>query len=126
MTRILLIEYDPALATSLRDGLQKDGYAVTRKPSGVTGKEFCRNADAHLIVLDVRLPDGSGFDFCRQKRQLGYQPIILPTVQRDGIHKVLGLEMGADDYVTKPFGLRELLARMGNCDERTVSCRPTI
>ena len=113
MTRILLIEDDPAVATSLRDGLHKNGYAVTWKPSGREGIEHARSGDARLIILDVRLPDGSGFDFCRQMRQLGLrQPIILLTVQRDEIDKVLGLEMGADDYVTKPFGLRELLARI--------------
>jgi DNA-binding response OmpR family regulator len=66
-----------------------------------------------LIVLDVRLPDGSGFDFCRQIRQLGLrQPIVMLTVQREETDKVLGLEMGADDYVTKPFSLRELLSRI--------------
>ncbi len=113
MIRILLIEDDPAVATSLRDGLQKDGYTVTWQPTGEEGIEYARNGDPHLIILDVRLPDGSGFDFCRQMRLLGLrQPIILLTVQRDEIDKVLGLEMGADDYVTKPFGLRELLARI--------------
>ena len=65
-----------------------------------------------LIFLDVRLPDGSGFDFCRQMRQLGlHQPILMLTVRDDEMDKVLGLEMGADDYMTKPFGQRELLAR---------------
>jgi DNA-binding response OmpR family regulator len=64
-------------------------------------------------VLDVRLPDGSGFDFCRQIRGLGLrQPIVILTVQRDETDKILGLEMGADDYVTKPYSLRELLSRI--------------
>ncbi|MBL7183865.1 MAG: response regulator transcription factor [Anaerolineae bacterium] len=72
-----------------------------------------RDHNPHLILLDVRLPDGSGFDFCRQMRQLGLrQPIVMLTVHREEIDKVLGLEMGADDYVTKPYSLRELLSRI--------------
>jgi DNA-binding response OmpR family regulator len=72
-----------------------------------------RDHDPHLILLDVRLPDGSGFDFCRHMRQSGLrQPIIMLTVQRDEIDRVLGLEMGADDYVTKPYSLRELISRI--------------
>jgi DNA-binding response OmpR family regulator len=68
---------------------------------------------AHLIILDIRLPDGSGFDFCRQMRQAGLnQPIIMLTAQQDETDKVLGLEMGADDYMTKPFSLRELISRI--------------
>jgi DNA-binding response OmpR family regulator len=111
---ILLIEDDPAVARSLQDGLSRDGgYPVTWKASGGEGIRFARDQNPHLIILDVRLPDGSGFDFCRQMRQLGLrQPILMLTVQRDETDKVLGLEMGADDYVTKPYSLRELLSRV--------------
>lgn len=77
------------------------------------GIAFARERNPQLIILDVRLPDGSGFDFCKQMRALGIrQPILMLTVQRDEIDKVLGLEMGADDYLTKPYSLRELLARV--------------
>lgn len=110
---ILLIEDDPAVARSLQDGLEREGYAVTWKYSGTEGVEHTRTHNPHLIILDVRLPDGSGFDFCRQMRQLGLrQPILMLTVQREEMDKVLGLEMGADDYVTKPYSLRELLSRI--------------
>ena len=111
---ILLIEDDPAVARSLQDGLTRDGgYPVTWKASGMEGIRYARDQNPHLIILDVRLPDGSGFDFCRQMRQLGLrQPILMLTVQRDETDKVLGLEMGADDYVTKPYSLRELLSRV--------------
>ena len=111
---ILLIEDDPAVARSLQDGLTRDGgYPVTWKASGTEGIRYARDQNPHLIILDVRLPDGSGFDFCRQMRQLGLrQPILMLTVQRDETDKVLGLEMGADDYVTKPYSLRELLSRV--------------
>jgi DNA-binding response OmpR family regulator len=112
-TRILVIEDDPAVARGLQDGLARSGYAVTWKPAGAEGVSQARSQHPHLIILDVRLPDGSGFDFCRQLRQLGlHQPILMLTVQRDEVDKVLGLEMGADDYLTKPYSLRELLARV--------------
>ncbi len=111
--RILLIEDDPTVARNLQDGLERDGYAVTWKDTGVAGVAYARDHNPHLVLLDIRLPDGSGFDFCRQMRQLGLrQPIIMLTARRDEMDKVLGLEMGADDYVTKPFGLRELLSRI--------------
>ncbi|MEZ4667959.1 MAG: response regulator transcription factor [Anaerolineae bacterium] len=112
-TSILLIEDDPAVARGLEAGLRREGYAVTWKDSGSAGMNYARDMNPHLIVLDVRLPDGSGFDFCRQMRQLGLsQPILMLTVQNEEMDKVLGLEMGADDYVTKPYGLRELLSRV--------------
>ncbi len=110
---LLLIEDDPAVARSLRDGLERDGYTVTWKETGAAGVAHVRDRNPHLVILDVRLPDGSGFDFCRQMRQLGlHQPIIMLTARREEMDKVLGLEMGADDYVTKPFSLRELLSRI--------------
>lgn len=110
---ILIIEDDPAVARGLEAGLQRDGYQVTWRDSGTAGVQYAREYNPHLIVLDVRLPDGSGFDFCRQMRQLGLcQPVLMLTVQREEMDKVLGLEMGADDYVTKPYGLRELLSRI--------------
>ena len=114
-TRILLIEDDPAVARSLQDGLERDGYQVSLEEFRRRGIEQARSQTyaPHLIILDVRLPDGSGFDICRQIRQLGLrQPILMLTVQQDELDKVLGLEMGADDYVTKPYSLRELLSRI--------------
>jgi DNA-binding response OmpR family regulator len=110
---ILLIEDDPAVARSLQDGLQREGYRVTWKSSGAEAVRFAQQTPPQLILLDVRLPDGSGFDFCRQMRQLGMRlPILMLTVEQDEMDKVLGLEMGADDYITKPFSLRELLSRI--------------
>ncbi len=111
--KILIIEDDPGVARGLQDGLERDGYAALWKNNGREGVEYARSQHPQLIILDVRLPDGSGFDFCREMRQSGLrQPILMLTVQRDEIDKVLGLEMGADDYLTKPYSLRELLARV--------------
>jgi len=110
---ILIIEDDPAVAHSLQEGLGREGYTITWKSRAADGEAFARQSPPHLVLLDVRLPDGSGFDCCRRLRQAGLRmPIILLTVQRDEVDKVLGLEMGADDYVTKPYGLRELLSRI--------------
>ncbi len=110
---ILLIEDDPAIAQSLRTGLERESFTVVWKASGGEGIHHAQKSPPHLILLDVRLPDGSGFDFCRQMRQMGMrQPILMLTVQHEEMDKVLGLEMGADDYITKPFGLRELLSRI--------------
>ena len=112
-THILLIEDDPGIARSLRDALEREGYQVTWKATGAEGVGHARELQPHLIILDVRLPDGSGFDFCRQMRQLQLrQPILMLTARREESDKVLGLEMGADDYVTKPFGLSELFSRV--------------
>ncbi len=110
---ILLIEDDPAVAQSLCAGLEREHYAVAWQTHGERGVEYARDRHPHLIILDVRLPDGSGFDFCRRMRSLGLrQPILILTALQDETDKVLGLEIGADDYVTKPFNLRELLSRV--------------
>lgn len=110
---ILMIEDDPAVARSLQDGLERNGFRVAWKNTGAGGVGYARQNQPGLVLLDVRLPDGSGFDFCRQMRQLGlHMPVIILTVQSDEVDRVLGLEIGADDYVTKPFSLRELLSRI--------------
>jgi DNA-binding response OmpR family regulator len=111
--QILLVEDDPAVATSLEEGLTKEGYGV----NWIThGEEAIRHAKAQapdLFILDVRLPDITGFDVCKRLRKLQFhQPILILTVQSDEVDKVLGLEMGADDYVTKPYSLREMLSRI--------------
>jgi DNA-binding response OmpR family regulator len=83
------------------------------RKEGRSGIALAQEQQPHLIILDIRLPDGSGLDFCREMRSLNLkQPILMLTARRDELDKVLGLEMGADDYLTKPYGLRELLARI--------------
>jgi DNA-binding response OmpR family regulator len=110
---ILIIEDDPAVAQGLQDGLRQASFDVLWKSNGTDGVAIAEQGMAHLVLLDVRLPDGSGLDFCRQMRQKGLRvPIIILTAQHESLDKVLGLEMGADDYVTKPFDLRELISRI--------------
>jgi DNA-binding response OmpR family regulator len=93
--------------------LTEEGFQVSWQRTGREGVAFADQHGPHLMILDVRLPDGSGFDFCREMRQKGLQqPIIMLTARREELDKVLGLEMGADDYMTKPYGLRELVARI--------------
>lgn len=117
---ILVIEDDPAVAESLVEGIGGEGFDVHWESTGGGGVAYAREHSPSLIVLDVRLPDGSGFDFCRQMRTAGMrQPILMLTVQADELDKVLGLEMGADDYLTKPYRLRELLARIRSLLRRT-------
>jgi DNA-binding response OmpR family regulator len=101
------------VASSLQEALERDGYAVAWENTGQSGVAYAHDHHPHLIILDVRLPDGSGFDFCREMRQLKLtQPILMLTVRRDDVDKVLGLEMGADDYVTKPYSLQVLRSRI--------------
>lgn len=110
---ILLIEDEPAVAHSLIDGLEQANFQVVWQKNGRDGILYARDHHPHLIILDVRLPDETGFDVCRAMRQLKLrQPILMLTARREEADKVLGLEMGADDYVTKPFSLRELLSRI--------------
>ena len=111
--RILVIEDDPAIGQSLLDGLRHYGFSADLRTTGSDGVEYTKKHVPHLVILDVRLPDGSGFDFCRLMRQAGLnQPIIMLTAHQEEADKVLGLEMGSDDYVTKPFGMRELISRV--------------
>jgi DNA-binding response OmpR family regulator len=112
-TQILVVEDDPSVSRSLSEGLEREGYSVV---CAFTAEEAVKRAQAdnpHLVILDVRLPDGSGFDVCRRIRELGLRmPVIILTVQDDEVDKVVGLEVGADDYLSKPYRLRELLARI--------------
>ena len=111
--KILIVEDDPGIGLSLLDGLKHHGFEASLCRTGASGVDFAKRNMPHLVILDVRLPDGSGFDFCRQIRQMGlHQPVIILTAQHEETDKVLGLEMGADDYVTKPFSLRELVSRI--------------
>jgi DNA-binding response OmpR family regulator len=111
--RILVVEDDRALARGLEYGLEKEGFNVILAEKGQTALNLARTNNPELILLDIRLPDMSGFDVCRQLRSEGVRiPILMLTARDESIDKVLGLELGADDYVVKPYDLRELIARI--------------
>lgn len=113
MINILIIEDEPAMQLGLRDNLELDGYAVDVASDGLDGLEKIKQGSYDLVLLDVMLPKLSGFDVCKSARALGVEmPIIMLTARGEEIDKVLGLELGADDYITKPFSVRELLARV--------------
>ncbi|MEM1094909.1 MAG: response regulator transcription factor [Bacteroidota bacterium] len=113
MKRILLVEDEPHMQQGLHDNLTFEGYDVTVAGDGQAGLDHLRASTFDLVLLDVMLPRMSGFDVCKNARAEGVQtPIIMLTAKGEEIDKVLGLELGSDDYVTKPFSLRELLARV--------------
>ncbi len=113
MTRILVVEDEPTIAAGLQDDLELEGYTVEVVDDGTTAAEQALEHSYDLILLDVMLPQKDGFTVCRELRRAGLRtPIILLTAKAQEIDKVLGLELGADDYVTKPFSPRELLARI--------------
>ncbi len=113
MAKILVVEDDPKMRAGLRDNLEFEGYDVEAVGDGKIGLEKALQSEYDLVLLDVMLPQMSGFDVLKTLRERGVQvPAIMLTAKGEEIDKVLGLELGADDYVTKPFGLRELLARV--------------
>jgi DNA-binding response OmpR family regulator len=113
MTNILIIEDEPSMQLGLKDNLEFDGYHVEIVGDGEAGLQKIKSGKYQLILLDVMLPKMSGFDVCKATRAADITtPIILLTARGEEIDKVLGLEFGADDYITKPFSVRELLARI--------------
>jgi DNA-binding response OmpR family regulator len=113
MFNLLIVEDEPNMLQGLKDNLELEGYIIETASEGKSGLEKLRSGKFHLAILDVMLPGISGFDICKNARREGIStPIIMLTAKGEEIDKVLGLELGADDYITKPFSLRELLARV--------------
>jgi two-component system response regulator RegX3 len=115
--KLLLVEDDKAIADSLVEGLIAAGHSVVHV---TTGAEALAERGQELVLLDLGLPDMDGRDVCRQLRQRSTTPIIMLTARSEEFDRVLGLELGADDYVTKPFSLRELVARIRAVARRTL------
>ena len=113
MNRILIVEDDPAMSVALRDGFEFEKYTVDMANDGDEGLRLATRGDHDLIVLDVMLPKKSGLDVCKELRKNGSRtPVIMLTARGQEIDKIVGLKLGADDYVTKPFSFMELLARV--------------
>ena len=113
MTKILIVEDEPNMVAGLRDNFEFEGYNVITAPDGVAGLERALDESPDLVLLDVMMPRMSGLDVCKQlKAKRPSIPVIMLTARGQEVDKVVGLELGADDYVTKPFSIRELLARV--------------
>jgi len=113
MEKILIIEDEESILMALADDLALEGYEVASAKDGLQGLSMAKEKAHDLIILDIMLPKMDGFEVCKQLRQAGVAtPILMLTARSQEIDKVLGLELGADDYVTKPFSPRELLARV--------------
>src|SRR5580704_9752950 len=120
MTRILIVEDEPNMVTGLRDNFEFEGYQVLTASDGVSGLERALADSPDLVILDVMMPRMSGLEVCKQlKAKRPSIPIIMLTARGQEVDKVVGLELGADDYVTKPFSIRELLARVKSVLRRT-------
>lgn len=122
--RILIVEDEEAFLDALRVGLTREGFAVDVARDGREALERFNAVEPDLVLLDVMLPAISGIDVCRQLRARSEVPIIMVTAKGEEIDTVVGLEMGADDYVTKPYRLRELVARIRALLRRTTMARP--
>lgn len=114
--KILIVEDEDAIAVPLAEGLAREGFEVTRVANGA---DALAGPEPDLVLLDLRLPDMDGLDVCRELRARSQVPIIVVTAKGEEVDRVVGLEVGADDYVVKPFGLRELVARIRAVSRRT-------
>ena len=118
--RILVVEDEPDMVLGLKDNFEFEGYEVATAADGAAGLERARAQKPDLVILDIMLPKLSGLEVCKTLRSEGFDaPIIMLTARGQEIDKVVGLELGADDYVTKPFSIRELLARVRAILRRT-------
>ena len=119
MQNILIIEDEPSIADNIVLSLEREGFTVFWAPTLEQARTFFESEHLDLIVLDIGLPDGNGFDFCRELRVSSNIPVLMLTARSDEVDRIVGLEIGADDYVTKPFSPRELAARVKAILRRT-------
>src|SRR6185503_20964067 len=122
-TRLLVVEDDRGIATLLQHNLAIDGFDVRLAATAHDALRECQDFAPDLVLLDIQLPDGNGFELCRVLRQGGRRPVIFVSARGQRADKVRGLDIGADDYVTKPFDMEELVARIHAVLRRT---RPSI
>ena len=126
MASILIVEDEPALNDLLRTELEAEGHVIRQARDGPTALRMVSEDAPQLVILDWMLPGLDGLSVCRQLRQQHLMPIIMLTARSEEVDRVLGLEVGADDYLVKPFGMRELLARTRAALRRDVSARARI
>ena len=127
MEKILIIEDEERILMGLEDNLRIEGYQVSSATDGLTGFTMAKEQGFDLIILDIMLPKMNGFEVCKRLRQVGITtPVLILTAKSQEVDKVLGLEIGADDYVTKPFSPRELIARVNAIIRRTKQTQQVI
>ena len=114
--KVLIVEDEDSIAEPLAEGLRREGFAVERVG---TGRAALESSEPDLVLLDLALPDLDGFSVCRELRSRSNVPIIMVSAKGEEVDRVVGLELGADDYIVKPFGFRELLARIRAVRRRT-------
>ena len=125
MKKVLLVDDEPSIVTLLAFNLEKDGYEVTNATDGAEGYRLAISNPFDFIILDLMLPSMDGMDICKRLRQEKFDtPIMILTAKDDELEKIIGLELGADDYMTKPFSPREVLARMKAILRRTNKAVP--
>ena len=112
MSKILVIEDEKPISDIIKFNLEKEGFEIITAFDGIEGLSLARSIDVDLILLDIMLPGMDGFEVCKKVREQSNVPIIMATAKAEEVDKVLGLEFGADDYITKPFSIRELTARI--------------
>lgn len=119
MKKVMLVEDDLSLIEGLKFSLAKHGFDVSVARTVGEARELFNNQEYQLIILDLMLPDGSGFDICKNIRQLSDVPIIFLTASDEEVNVVMGLDLGGDDYISKPFKLNELISRINATLRRT-------
>jgi DNA-binding response OmpR family regulator len=125
LSKILVVEDDRTLLELLRYNLDRHDYEVVTATTGIQALELAKNEKPDLVILDLMLPELDGYDVCRFLRRDSSVPILILTARTEEIDKVMGLELGADDYVTKPFSLKELFARVRALLRRTQAAPAT-
>ncbi|AQS55967.1 MAG: response regulator transcription factor [Novibacillus thermophilus] len=112
MSKILIVEDDKTIALGIEYSLKQEGFQTEVAHDKSSAEKILQTSEFNLVLLDVSLPDGNGFDLCRTIREQGDTPVIFLTVRDEEVNVVMGLDIGADDYVTKPFRVRELISRI--------------
>lgn len=116
--KILVVEDDKTIASGLEYSLQQEGYEVVLSHTVTAAMQVLQDDDFELVLLDLTLPDGTGYDICKRVKAKGETPVIFLTACDDEVNVVMGLDMGADDYITKPFRIRELMSRIKSVSRR--------
>lgn len=124
MQTLLLLEDDPAIAKTVVFALEREGYGVVHCPLLRDARREMAARTFDALILDVGLPDGNGLDLCREVRSAGHTPVLILSARGEELDRILGLELGADDYMAKPFSPRELVARVRAQLRRTTSAAP--